>query len=124
MRELERQGFEVTYLEVQENGLLDLDRFKDALRPDTILVSVMLVNNEIGVIQDIPPSARCAASAASSSTSTRRRPPARWPSTWPAAGGPDEPGLAQDLRAQGHRRAVCAPQAARAHRGPDARRRP
>jgi cysteine desulfurase len=53
-RELERQGFELTYLEVQENGLLDLDRFKDALRPDTILVSVMLVNNEIGVIQDLP----------------------------------------------------------------------
>jgi len=53
MRELERQGFEVTYLDVQENGLLDLDRFKDALRPDTILASVMLVNNEIGVIQDI-----------------------------------------------------------------------
>ncbi|MBL8330449.1 MAG: IscS subfamily cysteine desulfurase [Rubrivivax sp.] len=54
MRELERQGFEVTYLDVQENGLLDLDRFRDALRKDTILVSVMLVNNEIGVIQDIP----------------------------------------------------------------------
>jgi cysteine desulfurase len=54
MRELERQGFEVTYLEVQEDGMLDLDRFKAALRPDTILVSVMLVNNEIGVIQDIP----------------------------------------------------------------------
>jgi cysteine desulfurase len=53
-RELERQGFEVTYLDVQENGLLDLDKFKDALRPDTILASVMLVNNEIGVIQDIP----------------------------------------------------------------------
>ncbi len=53
-RELERQGFEVTYLDVQENGLLDLDKFKDALRPDTIIVSVMLVNNEIGVIQDIP----------------------------------------------------------------------
>ncbi len=53
VRELERQGFEATYLDVQEDGLLDLDRFKDALRPDTILVSVMLVNNEIGVIQDI-----------------------------------------------------------------------
>ncbi len=54
MRELERQGFEVTYLDVQQNGLLDLDKFKDALRKDTILVSVLLVNNEIGVIQDIP----------------------------------------------------------------------
>ena len=54
MRELERQGFEVTYLEVQEDGLLDLDKFKAALRLDTILVSVMFVNNEIGVIQDIP----------------------------------------------------------------------
>jgi len=53
MRELERQGFEVSYLDVQENGLLDLDRFKAALRPDTILVSVMFVNNEIGVIQDL-----------------------------------------------------------------------
>jgi cysteine desulfurase len=52
-RELERQGFEVTYLDVQENGLLDLDVFKAALRPDTVLVSVMMVNNEIGVIQDI-----------------------------------------------------------------------
>ncbi len=52
-RELERQGFEVSYLDVQPDGLLDLDRFKDALRPDTILVSVMLVNNEIGVIQDV-----------------------------------------------------------------------
>lgn len=53
MRELERQGFEVTYLDVQEDGLVDLDKFKDALRPDTILAAVMLVNNEIGVIQDI-----------------------------------------------------------------------
>jgi cysteine desulfurase len=54
MRELERQGFDVTYLDVQENGLLDLEAFKAALRPDTLLVSIMLVNNEIGVIQDIP----------------------------------------------------------------------
>jgi cysteine desulfurase len=54
MRELERQGFEVTYMDVKEDGLLDLDAFKAALRPDTILVSVLFVNNEIGVIQDIP----------------------------------------------------------------------
>ncbi len=54
MRELERRGFAVTYLEVDQNGLLDLERFKAALRPDTILASVMYVNNEIGVIQDIP----------------------------------------------------------------------
>ena len=54
MRELERQGFEVTYLDVQEDGLLDLDKLKSAMRKDTILVSVMFVNNEIGVIQDIP----------------------------------------------------------------------
>lgn len=53
MRELERQGFEVTYLDVKENGLLDLDVFKAAIRPDTILVSVMAVNNETGVIQDL-----------------------------------------------------------------------
>ena len=53
VRELERQGFEATYLEVREDGLLDLDRLQQALRKDTILVSVMLVNNEIGVIQDI-----------------------------------------------------------------------
>ena len=54
MRELEREGFEVTYLDVGADGLLDLARFEAALRPDTIIVSVMYVNNEIGVIQDIP----------------------------------------------------------------------
>ncbi|WP_303786431.1 IscS subfamily cysteine desulfurase [Azovibrio restrictus] len=53
MRELERQGFQVTYLDVQENGLIDLEVFKAALRPDTSLVSVMFVNNEIGVVQPI-----------------------------------------------------------------------
>ena len=52
-RELERKGFEVTYLDVLENGLIDLDVLKAAIRPDTILVSVMMVNNEIGVIQDV-----------------------------------------------------------------------
>ncbi|MPS29876.1 MAG: IscS subfamily cysteine desulfurase [Alcaligenaceae bacterium] len=52
-RELERQGFEATYLEVDEDGLLPIGRLAAAIRPDTILVSVMLVNNEIGVIQDV-----------------------------------------------------------------------
>ena len=53
MRELERQGFEVTYMDVMENGLIDMNAFKAALRPDTIVVSIMWVNNEIGVIQPI-----------------------------------------------------------------------
>ncbi|MCL2161757.1 MAG: IscS subfamily cysteine desulfurase [Betaproteobacteria bacterium] len=53
VRELEREGFEATYLGVRENGLIDLDAFRAALRPDTSVVSVMLVNNEIGVIQPI-----------------------------------------------------------------------
>jgi cysteine desulfurase len=53
MRELERQGFECTYLEVQENGLVDLKKFEAAIRPDTIVASIMMVNNEIGVIQPI-----------------------------------------------------------------------
>ncbi len=53
MRELERVGFEVTYMDVMENGLIDMDVFKAALRPDTVVVSVMHVNNEIGVIQPI-----------------------------------------------------------------------
>ena len=52
-RELERQGFDVTYLDPEPNGLLDLEKFKAAIRPDTILVSIMFVNNEIGVIQPI-----------------------------------------------------------------------
>ncbi len=53
MRELERQGFECTYLDVEPNGIVDLKKLEAALRPDTILVSIMMVNNEIGVIQPI-----------------------------------------------------------------------
>ncbi|MEQ1629777.1 MAG: IscS subfamily cysteine desulfurase [Gallionella sp.] len=53
VRELEREGFAATYLDPEPNGLLDLEKFKASLRPDTILVSIMYVNNEIGVIQDI-----------------------------------------------------------------------
>jgi cysteine desulfurase len=53
MRELERQGFEVTYLDVQEDGLLNMAALEAAIRKDTILISVMFVNNEIGVVQDI-----------------------------------------------------------------------
>jgi len=52
-RQLEREGFEITYLEPLSNGLLDISVFKDAIREDTILASIMHVNNEIGVIQDI-----------------------------------------------------------------------
>ena len=53
VRELERQGFEATYLTPEPDGLIDLEKFRAAIRPDTVLASVMLVNNEIGVIQDI-----------------------------------------------------------------------
>lgn len=53
VRELERQGFTATYLDPEPNGLVDLEKLKAALRPDTVIVSVMYVNNEIGVIQDI-----------------------------------------------------------------------
>lgn len=53
VRELEREGFEATFLQPEPSGLIDLEKFKAAIRPDTVLASVMLVNNEIGVIQDI-----------------------------------------------------------------------
>ena len=53
VRELEREGFEATYLQPQDNGLITIEQLQEAIRPDTILVSVMLVNNEIGVIQPI-----------------------------------------------------------------------
>lgn len=53
VRELEREGYEATFLDPEPNGLVDLEKLKAAMRDDTVLVSVMLVNNEIGVIQDI-----------------------------------------------------------------------
>ena len=53
MRELERQGFEATYLDVEPNGIVSLEKLKAAIRPDTILVSIMMVNNEIGVIHPV-----------------------------------------------------------------------
>jgi cysteine desulfurase len=53
VRELERQGFEATYLEVDANGIIDVKKFEAAIRPDTILASIMMVNNEIGVIQPV-----------------------------------------------------------------------
>src|SRR5512139_1154433 len=53
VRELERQGYTATYLQPEENGLVDIEKFRAAIQPDTILASIMLVNNEIGVIQDI-----------------------------------------------------------------------
>ncbi|ENQ4671513.1 IscS subfamily cysteine desulfurase [Vibrio cholerae] len=53
MRQLEREGFEVTYLDPESNGLIDLAKLEAAMRDDTILVSIMHVNNEIGVVQDI-----------------------------------------------------------------------
>ena len=59
-RQLEREGFEVTYLDPEENGLIDLEKLEAAIRPDTILISIMHVNNEIGVIQDIAAIAKIA----------------------------------------------------------------
>lgn len=53
VRELEREGYEATYLQPEADGLIDLEKFKAAIRPDTVLASIMMVNNEIGVIQDI-----------------------------------------------------------------------
>ncbi|HBE93004.1 MAG TPA: IscS subfamily cysteine desulfurase, partial [Gammaproteobacteria bacterium] len=52
-RQLEREGYEVTYMDPEPSGLIDLQKLKDAIRPDTTLISIMHVNNEIGVIQDV-----------------------------------------------------------------------
>lgn len=58
-RALEGEGFEVTYLPVTKTGLIDLEQFEAAIRPDTALVSIMTVNNEIGVKQPIAEIGRC-----------------------------------------------------------------
>ena len=124
MRELERDGFEVSYLDVKPDGLLDLEAFKAALRPDTILVSVMFVNNEIGVIQDIPAIGEICRSRGiifhvDAAQATGKIPV-------------DLSTLKVDLMSfsahktygpERRRRAVRPAQAARAHRGADARRR-
>ena len=125
VRELEREGFEVTYLDVLPRRPLDLEAFEAALRPDTIVVSVMAVNNEIGVIQDIAAigeicRARGIIFHVDAAQATGKVPI----DLAHAQGRPDVLLGAQDLRPEGHRRAVRAPQAARAHRGADARRRP
>jgi Cysteine sulfinate desulfinase/cysteine desulfurase and related enzymes len=123
-RELEREGFEVTYLDVKDDGLIDLEKFKAALRPDTILVSVMSVNNEIGVIQDIEAIGEITrekgiifhvdAAQATGKIDDRSA---------KAEGRPDVVLGAQDVRSEGHRRAVRASQAAYPYRSADARRR-
>ena len=81
-RHLEQQGFEVTYLPVQQNGLVDLDAFAQAITDKTVLVSVMAVNNEIGVIQPLAEIGKiCREKKACSSTPTPPRPSARSRST-------------------------------------------
>ena len=122
MRELERDGFEVTYLDVEENGLVDFAKLEAALRPDTILVSVMYVNNEIGVIQDIAAIAELtrsrgivfhvdAAQATGKIVVDLRATESR----------SDVVFGAQDLRSKGRWGAVCQTQAARAARSANAR---
>jgi cysteine sulfinate desulfinase/cysteine desulfurase-like protein len=81
-RELEREGFTVTYLDVEPNGLIDLEKLAAAIRPDTVLVSTMYVNNEIGVIQDVAAIGALCRERASSTMWMPPRPPARWKSTW------------------------------------------
>ena len=125
MRELEREGFEVTYLDVKTTACSTSRRSRRRCGPDTIVVSVMFVNNEIGVIQDIAGDRRDLPRARHH-LPRRRRAGDRQGADRPrdAEGRPDVVLGAQDLRPEGHRRAVRAAQAARAHRGADARRRP
>lgn len=84
MRQLEREGFEVTYIEPGEDGIITPAMVEAALRDDTILVSIMHVNNEIGTVNDIAAIGELTRSRASCSTSTRPSPPARSTSTCPS----------------------------------------
>ena len=125
VRELERQGFEATYLDVKEDGLVDLDVLRAAIRPDTVVVSIMFVNNEIGVVQPI----------AEIGEICRERGVVFHVDAAQATGKVDIDlqQLKGDLMSfsahktygpKGHRRALCAAQAARPARGADARWRP
>jgi cysteine desulfurase len=115
-KRLEKEGARVTYLSVEQNGLVDLDKFRDAITDKTILVSIMYANNEIGVVQNLR-----RAGAQRRDTGCRQNP-----------GGCDQgqyrSGVhqrAQNVRAEGRWRVVCAaPQSARATDGADGRRRP
>ena len=136
-RELERQGFEVTYLNVREDGLIDLDVLRAAIRDDTTVVSVMMVNNEVGVIQPIAEIGEIcrergivfhvdAAQATGKVEIDLQKLKVDLMSDRPAEaeGRSDVVFRAQDLRPERHWRAVRASQAAGAADRPDARRRP
>jgi cysteine desulfurase len=112
-RDLERLGFEVTYLDVQDNGLLDLEVFKAALRPDTIVVSVMMVNNEIGVIQPIAEIGEiCRAKGIIFHVDAAQATGKVVIDLATLESRSDEFFGTQDLRPERHRRALRAPQAA------------
>ena len=123
-RHLELEGFEVTYLPVQQNGLIDLEQLKAAIRPDTCIVSVMAVNNEIGVIQPLAEIGKICRERKVLFPHRRgagvRQDPARRRCDEHRPAVDLRP---QDLRAEGHRRALCPAQAARAARGADPWRR-
>ncbi len=121
--DLRAEGFEPVVLPVEPDGRLDPARLARALPTPTLLVSVMAVNNETGVIQDIARSPRSRARPARCSIPTRRRRPARSRST-SRRDRPAEPERAQALRAEGRRRALRAPPAPGAARAAVLRRRP
>ena len=123
-RELERQGLRGDLSRRQDNGLIDSKQFKAALRPDTILVSVMFVNNEIGVIQPIAEIGEICRSKGIIFHVDAAQATGKVDIDLGAEGRPDELLGPQDLRSEGHRRLVRAPQTARPPRSADAWRRP